>query len=163
MAFPSDGTIAGRLDEFLNSRIGRHLRRREQKESFAIYAHGILADGERVALEQVRTLRADPRWGPVEWIWRTARPEEIRFHGERPVDAAGARACVCRVNRGPGSDADSGTNVEIAKIDSRRGLCGILQPTQDPRDLRMIYIDHLNRSRTVRYAYARVDVSEPRG
>jgi hypothetical protein len=53
MAFPSDGTIARRLDEFLNSRIGRHLRRREQKESFAIYAHGILADGERKSVEPI--------------------------------------------------------------------------------------------------------------
>jgi len=53
MAFASDGAMAGRLGEFLNDRIGLHLGRREQKESFALYAHGILADGERKSVEPI--------------------------------------------------------------------------------------------------------------
>ena len=42
-----------RLGEFLNGRIGRPLARREQKESFALYAYGILADGERKSVEPI--------------------------------------------------------------------------------------------------------------
>ena len=53
MAFADDSAMESRLGEFLNGRIGRHLARREQKESFAIYAHGILADGERKSVEPI--------------------------------------------------------------------------------------------------------------
>jgi SRSO17 transposase len=53
MAFSDDGAMEGRLGEFLSGRIGRHLARREQKESFALYAHGILADGERKSVEPI--------------------------------------------------------------------------------------------------------------
>ena len=53
MAFSDDSAMESRLGEFLNGRIGRHLARREQKESFAIYAHGILADGERKSVEPI--------------------------------------------------------------------------------------------------------------
>jgi SRSO17 transposase len=53
MAFADDSAVECRLGEFLNERIGRHLGRREQKESFALYAHGILADGERKSVEPI--------------------------------------------------------------------------------------------------------------
>src|SRR5262245_55502301 len=53
MAFGEDGAMESRLGEYLNNRIGRHLARREQKESFALYAHGILADGERKSVEPI--------------------------------------------------------------------------------------------------------------
>jgi SRSO17 transposase len=53
MAVTHDDAMEGRLREFLNGRIGRHLGRREQKESFALYAHGILADGERKSVEPI--------------------------------------------------------------------------------------------------------------
>jgi SRSO17 transposase len=53
MAVTGDEAMEGRLGEFLNTRIGRHLGRREQKESFALYAHGILADGERKSVEPI--------------------------------------------------------------------------------------------------------------
>ena len=53
MAASDDGAMECRLGEFLNGRIGRHLARREQKESFALYAHGILADGERKSVEPI--------------------------------------------------------------------------------------------------------------
>jgi len=53
MAFADDDAMERRLGEFLNGRIGRHLSRREQKESFALYAHGILGDGERKSVEPI--------------------------------------------------------------------------------------------------------------
>jgi hypothetical protein len=53
MAVTDDGGMEGRLGDFLNGRIGRHLGRREQKESFALYARGILADGERKSVEPI--------------------------------------------------------------------------------------------------------------
>jgi len=52
MAF-EDSAMELRLDEFLNGRIGKHLARREQKESFAMYAQGILGDGERKSVEPI--------------------------------------------------------------------------------------------------------------
>ena len=42
-----------RLDEFLYAKIGSHLARREQKESFALYAYGIVGDGERKSVEPI--------------------------------------------------------------------------------------------------------------
>ena len=53
MAFSDDDAMESRLGNFLNGRIGRHLARREQRESFALYAHGILADGERKSVEPI--------------------------------------------------------------------------------------------------------------
>jgi SRSO17 transposase len=53
MAFTNDGAMGRRLGEFLNDRIGPHLARREQKESFALYAQGILGDGERKSVEPI--------------------------------------------------------------------------------------------------------------
>ncbi len=53
MAFRVDDAVECRLGEFLNVCLGRHLARREQKESFALYAHGILGDGERKSVEPI--------------------------------------------------------------------------------------------------------------
>ena len=53
MAFTDDDAMESRLGEFLSVRIGRLLARREQRESFATYAHGILADGERKSVEPI--------------------------------------------------------------------------------------------------------------
>jgi SRSO17 transposase len=53
MAFSDDDAMERRLGEFLSRRIGQHLARREQKESFALYAHGILGDGERKSVEPI--------------------------------------------------------------------------------------------------------------
>ena len=61
MAFSDDDAMESRLGNFLNGRIGRHLARREQRESFALYAHGILTDGERKSVEPIaaRTAGSD--------------------------------------------------------------------------------------------------------
>lgn len=53
MASANDDGVGRRLDEFLKVRLGCHLARREQKESFALYAQGILADGERKSVEPI--------------------------------------------------------------------------------------------------------------
>lgn len=52
MAF-DDSAMELRLRAFLEDRIGKHLARREQKESFALYAYGILGDGERKSVEPI--------------------------------------------------------------------------------------------------------------
>jgi SRSO17 transposase len=53
MTYTFDAAAEGRLREYLMGKIGRHLSRREQKESFAIYAHGIVGDGERKSVEPI--------------------------------------------------------------------------------------------------------------
>ena len=53
MAVMGDAAMESRLGEYLTGRVGRHLARREQKESFALYAHGILADGDRKSVEPI--------------------------------------------------------------------------------------------------------------
>ena len=39
--------VHARMHEFFGKRIGKHLLAPEQRESFATYAQGIVADGER--------------------------------------------------------------------------------------------------------------------
>ncbi len=53
MAYTFDAAAEGRLRDYLFGRIGRHLGRREQKESFALYAHGIVGEGERKSVEPI--------------------------------------------------------------------------------------------------------------
>lgn len=53
MAFVDDEAMALRLRKFLHVRIGRHLGRREQRESFALYAYGIVGEGERKSVEPI--------------------------------------------------------------------------------------------------------------
>ena len=53
MALVSDEAVGGRLQAFLYEKIGRHLGRREQRESFALYALGIVGDGERKSVEPI--------------------------------------------------------------------------------------------------------------
>ena len=53
MTFEVDEAVATRLEGFLHKRVGQHLARREQKESFAMYARGIVGDGERKSVEPI--------------------------------------------------------------------------------------------------------------
>jgi SRSO17 transposase len=53
MAFTIDQRAIGRLDSFFNNRIGQHLPRPEQRESFATYAFGILSEGDRKSVEPI--------------------------------------------------------------------------------------------------------------
>jgi len=47
-----DQAAAGRVAEYFNVKLGRHLRR-DQRASFATYAFGILGDGERKSVEPI--------------------------------------------------------------------------------------------------------------
>jgi SRSO17 transposase len=53
MAYEADSGLEGRLAGFLSGTIGQHLDRREQRESFAMYARGIVGDGERKSVEPI--------------------------------------------------------------------------------------------------------------
>jgi SRSO17 transposase len=53
MAYDLDASITLRAQEFFRTVIGQHLRRSEQRESFATYAFGILGDGERKSVEPI--------------------------------------------------------------------------------------------------------------
>jgi SRSO17 transposase len=53
MTYTFDAAAEGRLRGYLTGKIGQHLGRREQKESFAIYAYGIVGDGERKSVEPI--------------------------------------------------------------------------------------------------------------
>lgn len=53
MANADDESMASRLRTFLYEKIGRLLGRREQKESFAAYAHGIVGEGARKSVEPI--------------------------------------------------------------------------------------------------------------
>lgn len=53
MEYEADWEMENRLRSFMFGRIGRHLRRREQKECFATYARGIMSDGERKSVEPI--------------------------------------------------------------------------------------------------------------
>lgn len=52
MAYEVDGAAAARLDGYF-TRIGSHLKDRRKRESFAMYAFGILGDGERKSAEPI--------------------------------------------------------------------------------------------------------------
>jgi SRSO17 transposase len=53
MGYVDEVSITGRLGTFLCEKIGQHLGRREQKESFALYAQGILGEGSRKSVEPI--------------------------------------------------------------------------------------------------------------
>jgi SRSO17 transposase len=58
---PSEIASAARLEEFFADRIGVHLKDRRKRESFAMYAFGILGDGERKSAEPIAARAcADP-------------------------------------------------------------------------------------------------------
>lgn len=58
---PSEIASAARLEEFFADRIGAHLKDRRKRESFAMYAFGILGDGERKSAEPIAARAcADP-------------------------------------------------------------------------------------------------------
>jgi len=52
MALELDSGASQRLGQYIE-RLGRHLKDRRKRESFAIYAAGILAEGERKSVEPI--------------------------------------------------------------------------------------------------------------
>ena len=82
---------AARLEEFFD-RVGTHLKDRRKRESFAMYAYGILGDGERKSAEPIAgRAGGDPRvtnnlhskllyfLGRSEWDDRAVRLEAARY------------------------------------------------------------------------------------
>jgi SRSO17 transposase len=62
MAHDLDAPAKLRLQEFLETTIGYHLRRPEQRESFATYVFGILGEGSRKSVEPIAARAfSDPR------------------------------------------------------------------------------------------------------
>lgn len=58
---PSEIAAAARLEEFFGRRVGDHLKDWRKRESFAMYAFGILGDGERKSAEPIAARAcADP-------------------------------------------------------------------------------------------------------
>jgi SRSO17 transposase len=53
MEYVADWEMENRLRAFLFGRVGRHLKRREQRECFATYAQGIMSEGERKSVEPI--------------------------------------------------------------------------------------------------------------
>jgi SRSO17 transposase len=100
MAFSDDGAMEGRLAEYLNGRIGQHLGRREQKESFALYAHGILADGERKSVEPIaaRATGSDDEDAGVEpgVLCERMQARLLNFLRESPWDDRAVRRQAAR-------------------------------------------------------------------
>ena len=98
MAFADDGAVECRLGEFLNSRIGLHLARREQKESFALYAHGILADGERKSVEPIaaRATGRDDSDEPHGVLCERMQARLLNFLRDSPWDDRSVRREAAR-------------------------------------------------------------------
>jgi len=53
MIYEMDAGTAARATEYFTVRLGKHLRRKSQKASFATYAFGLMADGERKSVEPI--------------------------------------------------------------------------------------------------------------
>lgn len=61
MKFVPDASTNQRAADYFNVTIGQHLQRREQRESFATYALGILGEGERKSVEPIAArFHSDP-------------------------------------------------------------------------------------------------------
>jgi SRSO17 transposase len=99
MAFSGDDAMEGRLREFLSGRIGRHLGRREQKESYALYAHGILADGERKSVEPIAaraTGSGDANDTPEGVLCERTQARLLNFLRDSPWDDRSVRREAAR-------------------------------------------------------------------
>lgn len=91
MSFEMTPDVHARMHEFFDKRIGQHLSGK-QRESFAIYAHGLIGDGERKSVEPIAArATAEPREckhmhdrllyfiGRSQWSDRLVRREAARY------------------------------------------------------------------------------------
>jgi SRSO17 transposase len=96
---PSEIAAAARLEEFFADRIGVHLKDRRKRESFAMYAFGILGDGERKSAEPIAARAcADPE--------QTKRVQDKLLHflgraawDDRAVRLAAARYAIEEIQK----------------------------------------------------------------
>ena len=51
--YEMDQAAAARVADYFNVTLGKHLRRKDQRASFATYAFGILGDGDRKSVEPI--------------------------------------------------------------------------------------------------------------
>jgi SRSO17 transposase len=51
--YEMDSAAAGRVSDYFNVTLGKHVRRKDQRASFATYAFGLLGDGERKSVEPI--------------------------------------------------------------------------------------------------------------
>jgi SRSO17 transposase len=92
MGYELDRAGVNRLDEYFEKRIGKHLRDRRKRESFAMYALGLVGDGERKSAEPIAArASADPARaramhekllhfvGRSHWSDRAVRLEAARY------------------------------------------------------------------------------------
>src|SRR5580700_8852382 len=92
--YEMDSAAAARVADYFNVTLGKHIRRRDQRASFATYAFGILGDGERKSVEPIaaRTC-ADPA------TVRKTHDHLLQFLGlspweDRPVRREAARYAI---------------------------------------------------------------------
>jgi SRSO17 transposase len=53
MSYEMDTAGAARVADYFTTTVGKHLRRKDQRASFATYAFGLLSDGERKSVEPI--------------------------------------------------------------------------------------------------------------
>jgi len=121
----SEIAAAARLEQFFG-RVGTHLKDRRKRESFAMYAFGILGDGERKSAEPIAARAcADPEQtnnvhskllyflGRSEWDDRAVRLEAARY------------VSVATKSEGPRIKNDEGSG--RARSEGRVALFGLAQ------------------------------------
>jgi SRSO17 transposase len=74
-----DASSIVRMESFFGETIGKHLRRSEQRASFAMYAFGILGDGERKSMEPIAARACG---NPADC--RAAHEQLLHFVGKSP-------------------------------------------------------------------------------
>lgn len=92
MGYELNGAGVSRLEEYFEKRIGKHLRDHRKRESFAMYALGIVGDGERKSAEPIAARAcADPARaraihekllhfvGRSRWSDRAVRLEAVQY------------------------------------------------------------------------------------
>src|SRR6185503_1464998 len=89
---PSEIASAARLEEFFAERIGVHLKDRRKRESFAMYAFGILGDGERKSAEPI----AARACGGSEVECQRTHDKLLHFVGQSTWDDHAVRSIAAR-------------------------------------------------------------------
>lgn len=90
--YEMDSAWAARVSDYFNVTLGKHVRRKDQRASFATYAFGLLGDGERKSVEPIaaRACGDEEQCDRIhdrllyfvrEWAWsdRDVRREASRY------------------------------------------------------------------------------------
>ncbi len=91
MNFEMGAAGLARLETYFDGVIGRHLRRSEQRASFAIYAFGILSEGERKSVEPMAARACgDPK------MCRAVEEKLLHFVSKSPWNDRAVRLASAR-------------------------------------------------------------------